>query len=70
MLKSLQGSLDHERFKFVENEHEVRAAISVRPGRQVLWGVDDMLHAVKNHRASGADVQQPFDPQNAFAVGV
>ena len=36
----------------------------------MLWGVDNMLHAVENHWARGADVQQPFDPQDAFAVGM
>jgi hypothetical protein len=36
----------------------------------MLRCMDDVLHTVQDHRPRCADVQEAFDPQNIFAVGV
>jgi hypothetical protein len=54
----------------VENKDQMGALILAWPGSKMLRGMEDMLHAIQHDRSCCPNVQQAFDAQHGFPMGV
>ena len=70
LLKRLQGRHDVVRLNGVQNKDEMRALVLAWPALEMLRGMNDMLHAIQDHRACGPHIQEPFDAQDILTMGM
>ena len=54
----------------MENKDQMGALVLIWPGSKMLQGMEDMLHAIQHDRPRCANVQQAFDAQHGFPMGV